>query len=55
MTINTPNKSTAPETNQPQKSSSQSYHLLDDRNAIRHGRKQLDLDGIRELILEIRI
>ena len=35
--------------------SSQSYPLEDDRKASRPSRKQLDLDGIRELILEMRI
>ena len=55
MTINTTSQQTKPETNQPQQSSSQFYYLLDERNVIRPSRKQLDVEGIRELILEMRI
>ena len=55
MTTNTPHKPTEPETNQPLQSSSQSYNLLKERHIIRPSRKQLDMEGIRELILEMRI
>ena len=55
MIINTISKQTEPETNQPLQSSSQSYNLLNDRNTIHPSSKQLDMEGIRELILEMRI
>ena len=55
MTTNTPHQPTEPEINQPLQSSSQSYHLFEERHIIQPNSKQLDVEGIRELILEMRI
>ena len=54
MMTNTPHTTTEPK-DRALKLSSQFYPLKGDCNAIRHSEKQLDLEGIRELILEMRI
>lgn len=54
MVINTPNATTEPNS-QPMQISPQSHYLREKDNTIRPIQKQLDLDGIRELILEMRI
>ena len=55
MAINTANKSIEPKTNQSLQSSSLSHPHGEEHHVINPSSKQLDLDGIRELILEMRI
>lgn len=55
MTNNTPHRQKESEANQPLQSSSQSHSLGQENNGRQPRKKQLDLDGIRELILEMRI
>ena len=54
MIVNTSNELTE-QTDRSFEASSQSFPLEDDPNVIRPNRKQLDLEGIRELIIEMRI
>ena len=55
MTNNTPHRQKESEANQPLQSFSQSYSFGQENNGRRQSKKQLDLEGIRELILEMRI
>lgn len=54
MTSNRPFESTEPNS-RPVPISSQSHSLREEDNRSRPNRKQLDVEGIRELILEMRI